>query len=740
MSYNLKGNIRAYYCGDCFDVFYRGKIRFYLPDSKAALTVNAVADAKDTFHQRTEEELQQLQNRFIGETETDENGNFSFVASGDKRYTGGALDIDFDCGNVPLNIQLIRQKLKPPPRGPLQFHITTFQPMWKQDRDNQENLLAFWEYAIPYKFWCRILHLLGLYVICGHVRDCKEESNIAGVKVFAYDVDLIQDDYLGYGITDAAGNFKIYYTEADFSKTLLSWLNVEWAAGPDLYFRIEAGDGTVLLNENRQRGHDRDRANATNCFCIDFCVECPKGSLVCALEPISCLDSAQLLSNGLLAILGTASGCGMNKYSLEILWDGTMDVSSGAVVYPDAAGNPNAALTFGNHAVLNGKVGFININKILQNAGSNIITNTNFVIRLTVQDAGGAVTVCTVSFQINASEVYIKNIGGRVSHDVTNPAEPLRIADTAVADEGAVGGSVTVWGAARIFGCDSEKISNYGLYWKNDDFLSAQPANGTAYNPLADGWTTIGNVDYAAGYAGFTPDQLRAWNDLAGPSSVISNNGFYTYDQVVTIFGFNWIIPEGLTLPVNWNTRAVPSGRYSMLLKITDTLGNTYYDIQRVWVDNDPVASLITQVGSQPPCTDLYTKDKNGNFKVVDIKGTAWDSLIIAAVAANPSDNFLQYDLYIQKQGGAGAELIKHSVTPVPARPAPSGVGVLYSFDLSWINTLMHTPGDNKLLDGEACAYVFSLYVYDKTAVDNDTTDNNNQSFFPIKIINSNEP
>jgi hypothetical protein len=91
--------------------------------------------------------------------------------------------------------------------------------------------------------------------------------------VKGFDVDLIQDDYLGQGVTDATGHFKIYYTEADFSKTIFPWLNIEWPAGPDLFFSVETGAGTVILQEPRSRGHQKDRENASNCFCVELCVK-----------------------------------------------------------------------------------------------------------------------------------------------------------------------------------------------------------------------------------------------------------------------------------------------------------------------------------------------------------------------------------------------------------------------------------------------------------------------------------
>ena len=271
MNYIFKGNFRGFYCGDCYDYLYKAKVRIYAIDKQADITALAVAREKETFHQRSDDELKSISNRLLIETETDEEGNFTVELSDKHKYNGGAFDIDFECGSVPIR----RLPKNPPkPRGPFQFHITTLQPLWKQVQDNsQQTLTAYWEYGITYKFWCWLLRLFGWYVVCGRVVDCEKKTPIKGLNVKAFDVDLLQDDYLGLGVTDASGQFKIYYAEADFSKTIFPWLNIEWPAGPDLFFSVETGGGTVILQEPRSRGHQSDRQNAPNCFCVELCVK-----------------------------------------------------------------------------------------------------------------------------------------------------------------------------------------------------------------------------------------------------------------------------------------------------------------------------------------------------------------------------------------------------------------------------------------------------------------------------------
>src|SRR5258705_13548365 len=103
MKYLFKGNLRGFYCGDCFDFLYNANVKIYAVDKAANTTALAVAREKETFHQRTDEELKSISKRLIAEAVTDEAGNFS-VELGDKKYDGGAFDIDFECGTVPLKI------------------------------------------------------------------------------------------------------------------------------------------------------------------------------------------------------------------------------------------------------------------------------------------------------------------------------------------------------------------------------------------------------------------------------------------------------------------------------------------------------------------------------------------------------------------------------------------------------------------------------------------------------------
>lgn len=268
MNYIFMGNLRGFYCGECFDYLYKAKVRIYMADRESENIIEyAVAKEKETFHQRSKAELKSLAKRLLIETETDEMGNFTIEFP--QNYDGHAFDIDFECGSVPV---ILKVKTPPKPRGPFQFHITTLQPRWKEMPEKKQTYTAYWEYGITNKFWCWLLRLFGLYVICGRVLDCEKKIPISGLNVKAFDVDLIQDDYLGQGTTNVNGEFKIYYTEADFTKTIFPGINIEWIPGPDIYFLIESGSGTVIMQEPRNRGRQKDRENVSNCFCVELCV------------------------------------------------------------------------------------------------------------------------------------------------------------------------------------------------------------------------------------------------------------------------------------------------------------------------------------------------------------------------------------------------------------------------------------------------------------------------------------
>jgi hypothetical protein len=75
--------------------------------------------------------------------------------------------------------------------------------------------------------------------VIGTVVEQESGKPLQGLRVRAYDKDLIFDDKLGDTLTDAAGKFEISYTEVHFR-------DLE-ETEPDVYIRIYDPTGKKLL-------------------------------------------------------------------------------------------------------------------------------------------------------------------------------------------------------------------------------------------------------------------------------------------------------------------------------------------------------------------------------------------------------------------------------------------------------------------------------------------------------------
>jgi hypothetical protein len=265
MTYIFKGRLCGYICPDCPEPLSNVTVRLYRSRAQEAVTVLAAASAKDTFAILSDADVQAKVPSLIAETSTAADGSFTFELGERQKYNGEAFEIDVYCATVPY------RKPGPKPSQPLQFSITTLQPAW---RNSDAGLIAAFDYCVPVRYWCEFRRRFGAWTICGIVVDCKSGAPIAGVKVRAFDVDWLQDDDLGSGMTDAAGKFRIDYLPIDFERTPLSPLiNFELFGGPDVYFRVETPTGTVLLSEPRSQGRTPARENIGPCFCVRLCLE-----------------------------------------------------------------------------------------------------------------------------------------------------------------------------------------------------------------------------------------------------------------------------------------------------------------------------------------------------------------------------------------------------------------------------------------------------------------------------------
>jgi hypothetical protein len=265
MPYIFRGRLCGYICDECPEPLSRVKVRLYRVREGRNVTALAVASPKDTFAIVEEEQAREKQSLLIAEVETDDRGNFTFELGEGQDYSGEPFEVDVYCGNVPHGL---KPRNGAPP--PVQFSITTLQPIWRQ---MQDNLIAVFDYCVPARYWCHVLGRRRLWVICGRLTTCsKPKQPIAGAEVEAFDADWLQDDSLGTATTGADGRFHIYYTRPAFEKTIFPGLSLELFGGPDVYFIVKFA-GTPILTEGQAEGRSPGRNNAHTCLCVELCTD-----------------------------------------------------------------------------------------------------------------------------------------------------------------------------------------------------------------------------------------------------------------------------------------------------------------------------------------------------------------------------------------------------------------------------------------------------------------------------------
>jgi hypothetical protein len=496
--------------------------------------------------------------------------------------------------------------------------------------------------------------------------------------------------------------------------------------------------------------------------------------LKCKLtDPGGCVKGDPNIISGKLLepVVEAAYGWGFSHYILELRSpNGTL--LSNVIIYPDSSANPDTSLTQGNYAVTSGTLGWIDVGKAVTDAGVQLLSSTTFEITLRVFDyyGGEKSTPCKINFDVSVNEIFIKRVGIPWAATYTDPDDPLRKTDDSSAELATIGGAMHVRGAANIYGCTGQKIKEYTIWAIPDPTFSfAQPA---PFNPVTPGtdWVQLTHIEFTTRTVDgtiFTADEVRAYNTLDGdPAPDILTNVWGTRLECISfpppppppILPGILIckkIPSLIHSGFDSNNQLKPhklhpdhlggTGKFTFLLQVIDNNGNQYYDIQRAWVDNEKEIAEITGVAGIKACQDLYMKDSKGNFKTVNIEGTAWDPLIDPADTTTPtSDNFDKYILQFQKQGATGWEEIVTSNSPVPPRPNPVGVGTLVKWDLENLDAASNPKGyptDQLLGDGESCTYNLYLRVYDLTYVsESSPSAHYDWEVFPIKIINGKEP
>jgi len=490
----------------------------------------------------------------------------------------------------------------------------------------------------------------------------------------------------------------------------------------------------------------------------------------CAEEQV--FSSVSLLG---VEIVGTAAGAGCVSYVLD--WKSPLDppaaFSQLGIVYAGAPGP-------GSCGKVNTTLGW------LDTFGTPVPNEVE--VRLRVFGQNGETCEATTLFQLFRKRVWISAIESvQVESPPGFPDPSARLIDPITTQELSFGTALEVMGHAFVGKCFDREIKRYTLAY--------QP--GFVSDPLLGAWTQFWQVDY-----------ISPLQRVAIQTSNFDLTSFWilqhaclippcppfpaiAYDELIpTRWQTNQpgqFFPVDPQLPPIWGAQSLPpsnchSGRYTLRVEAEDTLGNHYYDVQRVWFDNKPITGEITGLGGVPACAVVKLSQllNAGNCALawpLTIDGIAYDEYIIEGDASTPSDNYGGYCVTLTKQGGAQsgcAPIVLSVALPVPAPPSPTTIGLnrigdpgarcltavpppalvppktsnaLTVMDARMFDAVCAAsaspppPAGFALERGECCAYYFLLNVWDRSICPSLSGGRHEASFiWPVYVCNDLPP
>lgn len=258
ITYQLKGHLEALVCDES-----------RLPLSQVRLRVYAVANPSDAKLGSTEssggflaeEQIVNKAERFLGEMQTDDQGNFILeIRRGS--YQGQPLELD-------VCVEEGKSRGCGPAERSGQTTLCRAEPLWLGTGELRQGA---WNLCLPRFAWCRALGICQSQTLCGRVVDCHSQQPLAGVRVAAFGLDWNQDQALGQAVTDTNGRFIIHTKHSGFRR-------VQAAAGSnadtyDLYFRIQSQASAFPLYVDRIRWGERPQADeSVRCLQVGIFVE-----------------------------------------------------------------------------------------------------------------------------------------------------------------------------------------------------------------------------------------------------------------------------------------------------------------------------------------------------------------------------------------------------------------------------------------------------------------------------------
>lgn len=246
VGYRLCGRIEALLGPGCREIPTGAVVRFFTPRLGAATAFAVLSPAQ----------AKARESRWLADAELADDGSFTVDLPVDGRsYEGGALE-------VGLRITGPKQGRGKP--RTVECTLLASTPAWQPGSGAAQ--VWDWHYALPAPAWAQVRHKLGAYVIVGRLSARDGIAPLAGVRVAAFDADLVQDDPLGHGTTDPEGWFRIDYRPEAMRRTPIPGLSREDGSA-DVYFTADH-NGQHLLDEPRSAGRNRDRRNVGSAFCV----------------------------------------------------------------------------------------------------------------------------------------------------------------------------------------------------------------------------------------------------------------------------------------------------------------------------------------------------------------------------------------------------------------------------------------------------------------------------------------
>lgn len=461
--------------------------------------------------------------------------------------------------------------------------------------------------------------------------------------------------------------------------------------------------------------------------CVRRCFQ----PLICDLtDPHDCVAEQvnTVLPALVVEVRGTAGGAGFDHYVLEWSSDGSTWYASD-FHYPPI---PPGGGTQGNVPVFGGLLAYFDTSA--KDEGL-------YFIKMTVFGVGGATQPCSTRFSLFKQDVRILRIDGVSALDAPALDPAARLVETVPAlcsrpagvFEVSFAECPRIWGSAFVGGCEDRKIKRYAIDYKP----------GFETIPTSPGWTNFWNVDY---------NTIWQYRDINMRKDTSPLTSVWVKDCIINVPFPPYClleVPEARLSPSCWQTHTSTcglSGLFTLRLVVEDTLGNLYYDTQRVWIDNKPICAMI-RIDAVPRCQDIYLSQ----FAIppdcsvpwnLPISGIAYDEYIDDTLPlTRPNDNFDFYWIKVKKQGGTefqipipgptgtcfyGTSRVGNPGTTCvqcnPANPDPSAVfGTLAQFDLRTVDPICSSfvgypiPADFTIPRGECCTYVFRLRVQDRT-------------------------